>query len=339
MAVFLDSSTGDPQPDVERDAQTTRTYRVLGVPFRTGSLYPGSENDAQPYRDVGLIARLHAAGCQAIDDGDIAIPSYLPHHTIPPIRSWPGPRIVWDCVSDVLVPHLRRPGHVPLLIGCDCSIVVGAAQALARAGAGHDLHVIYVDGDFDDEPPRADRYQSAAAMALWLLTQASPFWAGPPVDPARVTVIGWTNASQLAVAAGSAPPVGAGAAYGAGSSGTAPEAAGMRSVSLDDLRRTGARAAAQRVLDAIPAGAPILAHFDIDVFARGEMPAAYFPHDEGLTRAEAGDLLDILLKDPRIRLLEVTEYASLRDSDQACVRQLADLLASALAPVRAVSGR
>src|SRR5262245_28456686 len=99
MAVFLDSSTGDDRRDDEPRA-ATRTYRVLGVPCRTGSLYPGSENDAQPYRDVGLIARLQAAGCQAIDDGDVAIPSYLPHHTIPPIRSWPGPRIVWDCVAD-----------------------------------------------------------------------------------------------------------------------------------------------------------------------------------------------------------------------------------------------
>jgi hypothetical protein len=27
-----------------------RTYHVLGVPLRTGSLYPGSENDAQAYR-------------------------------------------------------------------------------------------------------------------------------------------------------------------------------------------------------------------------------------------------------------------------------------------------
>ena len=332
MAVFLDSSTNEGQPEMEART-TTRTYRVLGVPFRTGSLYPGSENDAQPYRDAGLIARLQAAGCQAVDDGDVAIPSYLPHHTIPPIRSWPGPRIVWDCVADVLAPSLRRAGHVPLLIGCDCSIVVGSAQAFTRAGAGDDVHVIYVDGDFDDAPPRADRYQSAAAMALWLLTQPSPFWAGPPIDPSRVTVVGWTNASQLAAPAGGAPPVGSSAASGAGA--TAPAAAaghaGMRSVSLDDLRRVGAGVAARQVLDAIPPAAPILLHFDIDVFARRELSAAYFPHEDGLTLAEGAALLDVLLKDPRIRVIEVTEYASLRDADQQGARQLVELLASGLA--------
>ena len=53
------------------------TYHLLGVPLRTGSLYPGSENDAQAYRDVQLLQRLEAAGCRVIDEGDVAIPSYL----------------------------------------------------------------------------------------------------------------------------------------------------------------------------------------------------------------------------------------------------------------------
>jgi len=280
-----------------------RSYRIFGVPFRTGSLYPGSENDAQPYRDAELVARLTAAGCEAVDEGDVAIPSYLPHHTIPPIRNWPGPRIVWDCLSDALVPVLQRPTHIPLLIGCDCSVVVGSAQALMRAAAG-DVHVIYVDGDFDDAPPRPDRYQSGAAMALWLLTQPSPFWTGPAIDPSRVTVIGWTEVAQTQAA--------------------------FRAVALADVRRRGARETARQVLDAIPAGAPILLHFDIDAFAKAAMPAAYFTHDEGLTLAEGADLLDVLLKDSRIRIIEMTEYAALRDADQKAARQLVDLLVRGL---------
>jgi hypothetical protein len=83
----------------EHRDRTERTYHILGIPLRTGSLYPGNENDAQAYRDAQLLARLRAAGCRAVDDGDAAIPSYLPHHAIPPIRSWPGPRIAWDCVG------------------------------------------------------------------------------------------------------------------------------------------------------------------------------------------------------------------------------------------------
>ena len=111
------------------------TYHVLGVPLRTGSLYPGSENDAQAYRDAHLLQRLEAVGCRVFDEGDVAIPSYLPHHHIPPIKNWPGPRIAWDCIGACIAPYLQRPGHIPLLIGADCSIVVGTTQASPfRAG-------------------------------------------------------------------------------------------------------------------------------------------------------------------------------------------------------------
>jgi arginase len=280
-----------------------RTYHVLGVPLRTGSLYPGSENDAQAYRDARLVERLRASGCRALDDGDVAIPSYLPHHAVPPIRSWPGPRIAWDCVGERVGPLLREPEHVPLLLGCDCSIVVGTTQALRRA-AGDDVHVLYVDGDFDDAAPEAGRCQSAAALAVWLLTNRSSFWAGPPLRPGRVTVLGWSNASQ--------------------------SRQGLRSVSLADVRRLGPATAARQALDGIAATASILVHLDIDVFGKHDVPAAYFPHTEGLSLAEGVALLGPLLRDPRVRLIELAEYASLRDPDLHSVGTLVDLLAETL---------
>ena len=280
-----------------------RRYHILGVPLRSGSLYPGSENDAQAYRDAGLVARLERAGRRAADDGDVAIPSYLPHHAIPPIRSWPGPRIAWDCVDERVTPLLTQPGAVPLLVGCDCSIVVGTTQALMRSAAP-DPHVVYIDGDFDDAAPHPERCQSAAATAVWLLTHESPFWSGPPLRPAQVSVVGWSMASA--------------------------SAGQTRSVSLADLRRSGAREAARRTLEAIPAEASILVHLDVDVLQKSEMPAAYFPHDEGLRLAELAALLQAILADPRIRLIEVSEYATLRDLELRHVAALVDVLAGAL---------
>jgi arginase len=286
------------------DRSAGQTYHIMGVPLRTGSLYPGSENDAQAYRDADLIGRLRAVGCAAFDDGDVAIPSYLPHHAIPPIRSWPGPRIAWDCVSDRIGPPLREPGHIPLLVGCDCSVVVGTAQALMQVSA-QDVHVLYVDGDFDDAAPDPTRCQSAAAMAVWLLTHRSPFWSGPALRPSQVTVIGWTSASQS-------------------------ERTGMRSVSLADVRRAGAGEAARRALEEIPSSAPILLHFDVDVLQSRDMPAAYFPHAEGLSLPECAEMLGVLLSDPRIKIIEVSEYAALRDLDHRCIGALVDLLAEGL---------
>jgi arginase len=288
----------------EHSYPAERIYHLLGVPLRTGSLYPGNENDSQAYRDAQLLARLQAAGCKALDDGDVKIPSYLPHHSIPPIRSWPGPRIAWDCVSERIAPYLQQPGHVPLLIGCDCSVVVGTTQALMSVSA-ENVHVLYIDGDFDDAPPDHARCQSAASCALWLLTHDSPFCAGPPLRPSQVTVIGWSNPSRS-------------------------EWAGEGVISLSDVRRSGPGQAARQALAAIPNSASILVHCDIDVFQKRDMPAAYFPHPEGLSLSEGTELLGGLLRDPRIRIIEVSEYASLRDFDQVHVSKLVDLLSNGL---------
>jgi arginase len=60
------------------------------------------------------------------------------------------------------------------------------------------------------------------------------------------------------------------------------------------------------------------------------MPAAYFPHTNGLSIAEGEELLGTILADSRIRLIEVAEYASLRDLDQRYVSRVVELLAAGL---------
>jgi arginase len=280
------------------------TYHLIGVPLRTGSLYPGSEDDAQAYRETHLMHRLEAVGCRVIDEGDVPIPNYLPHHSIPPIRNWPGPRIAWDCVREFIEPYLREPGHIPLLIGGDCSIVVGTTHALMGI-YGEGVHILYLDGHIDGVAPQPERCSSGAMMALWLTTQASSFRAGPTLSPSQVTVIGWSDDQD-------SKPM------------------GLQSMSLTDVRRLGPSDSAQQALKAIPADAPILLHFDIDVLNKQEMPASYFPPTDGLSIAEVRELLSILLADERVQIIEVTEYASLRDLDQSSVSRIGELLAAGL---------
>jgi arginase len=203
-----------------------------------------------------------------------------------------------------VAPYLQQPGHIPLLIGCDCSVVIGSTQALMRARSDN-IHILYVDGDFDDAAPDPARCQSAASLGVWLLTQASPFWAGPVLKASQVTVIGWTR-----------PP--------------RSEHAGMAAISLVDVRRLGAQEAARSALEAIPVSASVLLHFDIDVLRALDMPAAYFPHPEGLSVSEASALLGVLLRDPRVRLIEISEYATLRDPNQSYINTLVDLLVEGL---------
>ncbi|QBD75331.1 hypothetical protein EPA93_04685 [Ktedonosporobacter rubrisoli] len=281
-----------------------RIYHIFGVPLRTGSFFPGNENDAQAYREVQILQRLEVAGCQVRDEGDLQLPSYLPHHNIAPIKNWPGPRIAWDYVSEHIRPFLQQPGHIPLLLGCDCSMVVGGVQALSELN-WRPIHVLYIDGHIDGVAPQAHECVSAAAMGLWLITQQSPFWPGPLLDPSQITVIGWHDAL-----------------------GSTWEEAG--SYSLSRLRETGAREIAQQALQGIADEATILLHFDIDVISKHAMPAAYATDEAGLNLAEARTLLNVLLSDPRIALIEVAEYAALRDLELSYASTIVDLLVGAL---------
>jgi len=54
----------------------------------------------------------------------------------------------------------------------------------------------------------------------------------------------------------------------------------------------------RQILQAIPASAPVLLHFDVDVLRKQDMPASYFPHADGLTLSEGMELLGTLLGDP-----------------------------------------
>ena len=42
-------------------------YYLLGVPLRSGSLYPGSENDAQAYRDTRLVKKKQRGQVSILD--------------------------------------------------------------------------------------------------------------------------------------------------------------------------------------------------------------------------------------------------------------------------------
>jgi arginase len=188
-----------------------------------------------------------------------------------------------------------------LLIGCDCSVVVGTTQALTGV-SGEDVHVLYVDGDFDNAAPDAGHCQSAASLAVWFLTHVSPFWSGPTLRSSQVTVIGWSSPSQSSEA-------------------------GIRSRSPANMRRTGFGQSAQQALEALPGFSvrPASTRYRW----KQDLPAAYFPHTEGLSLGEGRELLGVLLRDPRIRIIEVSEYATLRDLDRSYVSSV-DLLSEGI---------
>ncbi len=281
-----------------------RTYCLVGVPYAAGAFGQGALAAPAALRRAGLHMRACAAGLDCDDIGDVGLPdtTALVYHSVPPIRHWPMPRLVWEATRERLRPALQQ-GHVPVVLGGDCSIFVGVAQALADVVDPRTMQVLYLEGHIDAEVPSAERCVGAAAMGLEIVTTPSPFWTGPILSPSAITVIGCSRQIH-------------------------PQ---IPHFTLANVRRLGPEQAAHLALQRCRAAEALLLHFDVDVMVDAELPGAYDASEDGLTLTEASILLRIFLADPRVRAIEVTEYCPDNDPAKHGAAALVDLLTDALA--------
>ena len=71
---------------------------------------------------------------------------------------------------------------------------------------------------------------------------------------------------------------------------------------------------------------------DLDGFDPADVPGVGLPVADGLRGAEVIAVLRGIARDPRLRALEVVEYAPALDREQRTAQLVLDLLCSALAP-------
>jgi arginase len=72
---------------------------------------------------------------------------------------------------------------------------------------------------------------------------------------------------------------------------------------------------------------------DLDGFDPSDVPGVGLPVADGLGGAETTTVLRGIARDPRLRALEIVEYAPALDRDHRTARLVRDLLTSALAPM------
>ncbi|KAA0545271.1 arginase [Bacillus sp. BGMRC 2118] len=274
---------------------------VVGIPTNMGALFSGTELCPMALREAGLTGKL-AEEAEVTDCGDITIPNFLPRHTTPPVRHYPGPRLVWEELTRT---KLFEVNEFSLILGGDCSIIVGTATNLTEK-FGIDVHVIVIDAHVDDVAPLPEQCVGAAAMGLWFLTNPNIFWS-KQLSANHFTVIGCQSGyTQTAI----------------------------DSIPLQLLREFGIHAVVQRVLEKCGKDTKILLHLDVDVMNEKNMPAAYSPSKEGLTNQECSMLLKELLKDQRVVGLEVTEFSGIKDDKGIEAKKLVDFIVNILATKR-----
>lgn len=220
-----------------------------------------------------------------------------------------------DAVGDVLA-----AGELPLVLGGDCSILLGSALALRRRGR---FGLLFLDGHADFYQPEANPNGEAASMELAFATGRGPArlanleGIGPLLRDEDVVVFGVRDQDQQRE-------------YG-----SQPLPVAMRAFDLAEIRRLGIAAAADAAVAHVTRADldGVFVHIDADVLDDAIMPAVDYRLPGGLTAAELTEVLRATAASGRLSGVEVTIYNPALDADGEAGRILTDTLVAGLASV------
>ncbi|MDA0159493.1 arginase family protein [Solirubrobacter ginsenosidimutans] len=274
------------------------TFTVLDAPCNLGlrppapGLEPGVRRLADALRACGLVKRLGAQ-----DAGRVDAPAYV---SVPVNRAALSgyTRVLADRVGELV-----DAGARPLVLGGDCSILLGAMLALRRR-ARHGL--VHVDGHLDFRHPGwsggigAVAGEDLAGVTGRLEAELSDLdGLGPYVLDADTVHMGDRERWPEEVAA--------------------VAETGITALGLDELRARG---------PVVPA-VPYWVHVDADVLDSALLPAVDSPAPGGLTFEELSALLRTLLEGPVVGV-QITVFDPDLDPDGTQASALSDCLVTGL---------
>ena len=201
----------------------------------------------------------------------------------------------------------------PLVLGGDCSILLGNLLALARLGR---YGLLFLDGHADFYQPSANVNGQAASSELAFATGRGPGILtrfdehGPLVRDEQVVAFGIRDADEAA-------------RYG-----SEPLPASIRAYDLRTIRRVGISRAADDALDYLREQRidGLWIHFDVDVLDDAIMPAVDYRLPGGLSWPEAEHILRVAHGTGLVAGVDVTIFNPRLDPDGSLARALVDLL-------------
>jgi arginase len=220
-----------------------------------------------------------------------------------------------DATGDVL-----DGGDVPIVLGGDCSILLGNLLALRRRGR---YGLLFIDGHADFYQPEAEPNGEAASMDLALATGRGPGvladleGRGPLVLDEDVVHLARRDAEEAARAGSQRI-----------------EDTDITVIDLVALRQMGAEQAARHALERLdrPSLDGFWIHLDCDALHDAVMPAVDYRLPDGLSWTELETVIRVAIGSGDAVGLEVTIFNPSLDSDGAIARALVACL------VRAVHG-
>jgi arginase len=289
-----------------------RRCAVLEAPSTLGLATEGVEDLPSRLLELGLAERIQARRAGRLD-----VPPKDPTpdpdtHTLnaQAIAAW-SPELA-DATEAVL-----DAGEFPLVLGGDCTIVLGSMLALRRLGR---YGLLFIDGHADFFQPEAEPNGEGASMDLAFVTGYGPALLTnvegrcPLVRPEDAVAFAYRDHEDQE------------------KFGSQPLPAELLAYDLHAVRRLGIEAAARAAVDHV-ARKPVdgfFIHLDADCLDDAIMPAVDFRVPGGLSWDELTAVLRIALASEKAVGLEVAIYNPRLDKDGHAGRGLTRVLAAAL---------
>jgi arginase len=317
---------GDGRPPGTAPASPTPPRRIavldapsnLGLRPPTPTSVPGCAKAPGALRDHGLVVRLGAR-----DAGCVTPPRYDPGDWRPGDGVCQAGRVAsYSLRLAERIGAILDEGEFPLVLGGDCSVLLGSALASHRRGqmVGGRIGLVFVDGHSDFRHPGNSPYVGAAAGEdLALVTgRGQVELAGiehrrPYFRDADVVVLGIRGHDEYR---------------------TELSAAGFAVRPAPEWRTEGAARTAQWTRDQLGDVAGFWMHVDVDVLDPAVMPAVDAPADGGIAHRELELLIAGLVADPACLGMEVTVFDPDHDPDGGYASELVTTLLAGLEPLR-----
>lgn len=268
---------------------------------------PGVAGMPDALRAVGLHDRLAPAKVKRVTP-----PAYRPERDpVTGVRNLESvasySRLLAEAVGESL-----DSGAFPLVLGGDCSILLGCMLACRRY---QPTGLIFLDGHVDFLTPETSGSGGTAGMDLALVCGYGPDalttfdGVKPLVDPAHAVMVG--NRDQEKPDEYPTPEF---------------FTSGVGHLSLSTVQVLGLEATVGAVWERLPQSLPVWLHLDSDVLDSDLFPPVDSPIPGGLTFAELTEFVGTLLRSGRVIGMDVTIYDPNLDPDRHYARLLADVL-------------
>lgn len=288
-------------------------FVILEAPSVLGLFPNGVERLPEALLRAGLMEHLGAS-----HGGRVEPPPYEPRRD--PASGLLNPAAIAqysvelaDAVSGVL-----DGGGFPVVLGGDCSIILGNLLALKRRGR---FGLLFIDGHADFYQPEAEPNGEAASMDLALATGRGPECVTrlegktPLAFDEDVVVLGRRDREDAD-------------AHGS----QRVEDTAIEVIDLAALRAVGAERAAERSIDHL-SRRPIdgyWIHLDADVLDDAVMPAVDYRMPDGLRWNELTSILAIAARSGKAVGIDVTIFNPRLDADGSIAATFAEVLARGL---------